>query len=61
MSKKNKIVIGIDQSYKDTGITISLNKQVKCVTDCYTEKMKSNTDKRIALRNCLYYQMQHLV
>ena len=53
MSKKNKIVIGIDQSYKDTGITISLNKEVKCVTDCYTEKMKSNTDKRIALRNCL--------
>lgn len=53
MLKKNKIVIGIDQSYKDTGITISLNKQVKCVIDCYTEKMKSNTDKRIALGNCL--------
>lgn len=50
---KNKIVIGIDQSYKDTGITISLNNEVKCVTDCYTEKMKSNTDKRVALRNCL--------
>lgn len=49
----NKIVIGIDQSYKDTGITITLNKKVKCVTECYTEKLKNNSDKRKALSNKL--------
>lgn len=50
---KNKIVIGIDQSYKDSGMTITLNGKVKCVTDCYTEKLKSNSDKRKLLSDKL--------
>lgn len=50
---KHKIVIGIDQSYKDSGITISLDGKVKCVSECYTEKLKCNSDKRLALSNKL--------
>lgn len=47
---KNKIVIGIDQSYKDTGITVSYNGKVMLSTNCYTEKLKSNSHKRKALQ-----------
>lgn len=49
----NKIVIGIDQSYKDTGIAISVDHKLKAVTDCYTASLKSNTEKRKALRETL--------
>ena len=53
MSGKNRIVIGIDQSYQDSGITVSMNGHVKAVTDCYTANLKSNTDKRKKLREKL--------
>lgn len=49
----NKIVIGIDQSYKDTGIAVSVDGCLKSVTDCYTASLKSNTEKRRILRENL--------
>lgn len=49
----HRIVVGIDQSYKDTGISVSLDNELKIATHCYTEKMKSNTEKRQALRSKL--------
>lgn len=47
---KNKIVVGFDQSYTDTGIAISFNGELKSVTHCYLDKYKLNTSKRKALR-----------
>lgn len=49
----NRIVIGIDQSYKDSGIAISVDGRLKVVTDCYIAPLKSNTEKRKALRETL--------
>lgn len=48
-----KIVVGIDQSYTDTGITVSLDGVVKSSNHCYTEKLKTNTEKRQQLRSQL--------
>lgn len=42
----NKIVIGIDQSYKDTGVTLALDGIVKYSKDIYTENLKNNSEKR---------------
>lgn len=41
-----KIVIGIDQSYKDSGISISVDGEIKKITHCYTMNLKNNTSKR---------------
>ena len=51
---ENKIVIGIDQSYKDTGITIGFNNCIMNSTHCYTENLKNNTLKRKALKLKLF-------
>ena len=45
-----KIIIGIDQSYKDTGITIALNGKVKNVFDLKLAKLKNNSERRTELR-----------
>ena len=50
---KHKIVIGIDQSYADSGITVGLDGKIKTITDCYTDKLKTNTDKRLLLKSKL--------
>lgn len=51
---ENKIVVGIDQSYKDTGITVGFNNKIMMSTHCYTERLKNNSDKRRHLRSILY-------
>lgn len=51
----NKIVVGIDQSYQDTGITIAYNNKVKAVTDVYTKDLQMNVEKRKALSHKLHY------
>lgn len=48
-----KISIGIDQSYKDSGISVSVDGTLKTVSHCYTEKLKNNTAKRQALNRRL--------
>lgn len=46
---KNKIVIGIDQSYSDTGISVAYNGKIKVITNVYLKPYKSNTERRRAL------------
>lgn len=58
-SIKNKIVIGIDQSYKDTGIAISFNGKLKNATDCFTENLKNNSEKRKTLQQKLLSIFSH--
>jgi hypothetical protein len=53
LSYKNIICIGIDQSYHDTGISVSFNGQIKTITDCNTSSLRNNTKKRKALENKL--------
>lgn len=50
---KNYIVVGIDQSYKDTGISISMNGKLKTATHCFTDNLPNNTEKRKALKEML--------
>lgn len=50
---QSKIVIGLDQSMKDTGISVSFNGKLKAATHCYTEHFKSNTEKRKELKHKL--------
>lgn len=40
------VVIGIDQSYKDTGITIAADGKVKKVENILLHKFKNNTERR---------------
>lgn len=43
---KNKIIIGIDQSYQDTGIAIGLNGKIKIAKDIELHSLKSNSLRR---------------
>lgn len=49
----DEIVIGIDQSYKNTGISIVTDGKLADVKSIRLEKYKSNSEKREALRNRL--------
>lgn len=51
--KYKKIVIGIDQSYKNTGISISADGKLKKVTSLFLEKCKCNSEKRMLLKKRL--------
>ena len=50
---KNKIVIGIDQSYADTGIAVVFNNKLMSVTNCKLSTSKTNTERRQCLRTKL--------
>ena len=50
---KNKIVIGIDQSYQDTGISIAFNGQIKMVSHKELKKLDNNSTRRRELKNRL--------
>lgn len=49
----NTIVIGIDQSYNDTGISISADGVLKVVKSLDLSKYNSNSEKRMALKKKL--------
>lgn len=51
---KNKIVIGIDQSYNNTGVSVASNGKLKCVNSIWLDKLKTNSDKRKQLKQYLY-------
>lgn len=51
--KYKKIVIGIDQSYKNTGISVSADGKLKKVTSLFLEKCKCNSEKRMLLKKRL--------
>lgn len=48
-----KVVIGIDQSYKNTGISIAADGKLKNISSCYLESFANNFEKRKELRNKL--------
>lgn len=50
---ENKIVIGIDQSYQDTGITVAINGVVKMSRDVELHSLKNNSLRRERLREQL--------
>ena len=51
--KYNKVVIGIDQSYNNTGISIAADGLLMKVRSIQLEKYKTNSEKRRALANTL--------
>ena len=51
--KYDKVVIGIDQSYKNTGISIAADGELKKVRSLQLNDLKSNSDRRRALKNTL--------
>ena len=54
MNKKYKnVVIGIDQSYKNTGITIVADAEIKVIKAINLMEYKSNYERRRALRKTL--------
>ena len=45
-----KIVIGIDQSYKNTGVSIAVNGKLKNVSSIWLDKFNTNSERRKELR-----------
>lgn len=54
----NKIVIGIDQSYKNTGISIAADGKLKKIGHVFLENLKNNSIRREKLRQTLYRILQ---
>lgn len=51
----NKVVIGIDQSYKNTGVTVNVNNGEKLrVLNIYTDCYENNSIKRSVVRKKLF-------
>lgn len=50
----NQVIIGIDQSYKNTGITIIADGKIKIIRSIQLSKLKSNSDKRRVLKQHLF-------
>lgn len=55
---KSKIVIGIDQSYKNTGISIALNGVVKKISNIKLSDYANNSERRKALKDKLDFVFQ---
>lgn len=51
---KNKIIIGIDQSYKNTGISICKNGELTNIRSIHLTSLKDNSSKRKHLGKVLY-------
>lgn len=60
MKTYKKIVIGIDQSYKRTGITVLGDKQIIQIFSIDYKGCDCNTEKRFELRNELYNLMREI-
>ena len=52
-NKYKKVVIGIDQSYNNTGISIIADGKIKKVKSLHLDKYKSNSERRRALAETL--------
>lgn len=53
MPKYKTICIGIDQSYKNTGISVCADGKIKKVSSLFLDKCKCNSEKRLMLKNRL--------
>ena len=51
--KYQKVIVGIDQSYKNTGISIAADRKLVKVRSLQLDSYKTNSDKRRALANTL--------
>ena len=51
--KYNKVIIGVDQSYSNTGISIAADGKLIKVRSLRLDRYKMNSDKRMALANTL--------
>ena len=51
--KYQKVIVGIDQSYKNTGISIAADRKLVKVRSLQLDNYKTNSDKRRALANTL--------
>lgn len=60
MKTYNKIVIGIDQSYKRTGITVLGDKQILQMLSVDYKGCENNSQKRFELRNELFNLMREI-
>lgn len=49
----SKIVIGIDESYTRTGITVLENRNIFCMASVDYKNSKNNSEKRLELKNVL--------
>lgn len=52
-TKYKTVCIGIDQSYQNTGVSVSADGVLKKVSSIHLDKYKTNSDKRKALRKYL--------
>lgn len=59
--KYKKIIIGIDQSYKNTGISIAADGKLKKVHSVHLEHLKNNSEKRSKLKISLDKIMARMI
>lgn len=58
MNNNNHVVIGIDQSYKDTGIAIACNGKIKAVAHLPLNRIENNTERRKEVSDALITYIQ---
>lgn len=58
MNNNNHVVIGIDQSYKDTGIAIACNGKIKAVEHFPLNRLENNTERRKEVSDALITYIQ---
>lgn len=61
MAKYNKLCIGIDQSYKNCGVSISADGQLLKVTHVKLEQCRTNTDRRRLLKAYLDNMLKAII
>lgn len=59
--KYKKIVIGIDQSYKNTGVSICADGELKKITSWFLKDYKNNSERREVLRKKLDNLLSNIV
>ena len=59
--KYKRIVIGIDQSYNNTGISICCDGKLMKVSSIPFRGCRNNTDKRLLIRNKLYHLLKKII
>lgn len=61
MNNNNHVVIGIDQSYKDTGIAIACNGKIKVVGHFPLNRLENNTERRKEVSDALITYIQFAI
>ena len=60
MQKYGEIIIGIDQSYKNTGISVAADGRLLLVKSLPLSSYQNNSEKRLALKNKLIYLLDKM-